>query len=78
MTIDDLERAMGEAIESFVAFNDTLTKPYSPETIVRYSNLAGAASFAKNVWKIACDYGVPAAMLFKLSDGHIDPRPPAS
>ena len=40
-----------------------------------HDRLFAARDFALYVWEIARKYGMEAAMLFKLSDGNIDPRP---
>lgn len=76
MIISDLELAALDAVASLSEFiSNTPESPMSSVQRLEFARLAAIASFKQQVWCIALDYTVDAALLFKLSDGNIDPRP---
>lgn len=77
MTIDDLERVMLEKRRACVDATISTTVPANSEERAKLARLMTDAHFARDTWEIARDYSIQAALLFRLSDGLIDPRYPA-
>ncbi|MGT2513837.1 hypothetical protein ACVOMT_05900 [Sphingomonas panni] len=76
MTINDLERIMLEKRRACVDATKSTAVPANGEERARLARLMTDAHFARDSWEIARDYGLQMALLFKLSDGLIDPRYP--
>jgi len=74
MTLDELADEVERRHQAVERFNDRLLKPKSADDERTLARLFAEAHFAREVWYVAKDHGVSAAMLFKLSDGNIDPR----
>lgn len=75
MTMDDLAAEMERARLAVVTATSALILPLHQDVREHHAKLLADAHFARDVWWIARDHWVPAAMLFKLSAGAIDPRP---
>lgn len=74
MTINELEAIMLSKRERYIEANDRVVKPLDSETAAHLSKLLSDAHFARDTWVIARDFGVSAALMFKLSAGAIDSR----
>ena len=77
MTVEELPAIMLAKREIYVAANDRMEKPIDATTAASLAKLLAEAHFARDTWVTARDFGITAALMFKLSDGSMDPRYPA-
>lgn len=75
MTPDDLYEQYIEVATIFEEWEGNDANYEEANWRETYDRLFADRDFSLDVWQIARDYGMDAAMLFKLSQGSIDPRP---